>query len=112
MLLVETTTVSRFRLPQTVTYWLQSATDGNGDASYSAGVAVKARWKTMDGIFTDENGDDHKITNVVYSETLIPKRSMVALEDLDGQATPSDNSREVLNVIDNPSMNTLNKMVL
>lgn len=99
------------RLPQTVTYWTTSS-DENGDKTFSAGIAVAARWKEVDGVFTDENGNDHKVVWHVYSNTLIPKRSLVVLSDMDGVATPPSGARTVLNAINNPSMNTTKKMVL
>lgn len=99
-------------LPQTVTYWEQTDTDVNGDKSYNAGVAVSARWKEHDGIVTDERGEEQKTTHIVYTETNIPKRSMLVLEDQNGVALPLDGAREVMDVKYNPSMDTLYRVVM
>ena len=103
--------VSLFSLPQDVTYWGIASVDVNGDPTFNAGIKVKARFKEKDGIFTDEQGDDHKVEFLVYSETLIPKRSMIVLEDKDGVATPTKGARIVRNAISNKSMSTLKKMI-
>lgn len=100
-------------LPQTATYWQRSGnTDVNGDPSYDAGVAVAVRWKRKDGIVTDEKGNDQKTEFIVYSETLIPKRSMVVLSDVTPAATPTSGARIVMDTIENPSMDNLHKMVM
>lgn len=95
--------MSNFSLPQSVTYWKPSAVDGNGDPTFAAGVAVAARWARKDGVFTDSKGDDHKTQYIIYADTVIPKRSIVALEDLDGVATPPDGARKIFHNIESPS---------
>ena len=74
--------MTSFSLPQTITYWTSSGIDANGDPSWNAPVNVAARWMRKDGIITGEKGTDQKFEYIVYSETLIPKRSMVVLAEL------------------------------
>ena len=95
--------MSNFDLPQDVTYWKPSTVDGYGDPTFSAGVRVDARWVRKDGVFTDEKGDDHKTQYIIYADVLIPKRSMVALVDLDGVASPPSGARKIFSNIEHPS---------
>lgn len=108
--------MTSFSLPQMITYWTSSGIDANGDPSWNAPVNVAARWMRKDGIITGEKGTDQKFEYIVYSETLIPKRSMVVLAELvvddDGNATPTDAAKVVLATTDNPSYTNLVKMVL
>ena len=99
-------------LTQVATIWGTSAIDGNGDPTYSVGVKIAARWTDQDGIITDDNGDDHKTQYVVYADQVIPKRTMVALGDFSGQASPINGSRKVMFSISNPSMTDLVKHLI
>lgn len=104
--------MSNFTLPQKVTYWDVLSVDGDNIITYSPGIAVAARWMRKDGTTTDENGREQKTTHLVYSRTLIEKRTKVALSDLDGTAAPPSDAREVIDNLQNPSMSDMHKMVL
>lgn len=99
-------------LNQRVTYWLPGSYDDNNEVTYSAGAAIDAKWSESEGLTTNVNGKELNLTLFIYSETEIPKDSLVALGDFDGLATPPDNARAVVDVKSNPSMDTLFKMVL
>ncbi len=94
--------MSSFDLPQKVTYWTGKA-DGNGTITWNAGIAVDARFMRKDGVVRTIKGDDQITTHIIYSETLIPKRALVVLEDQDKVAVPPDGAREILDNIDNSS---------
>lgn len=98
-------------LTQDVTYWSTTGTDGNGDPSFAAGVAVKCRYAEIDGLFTDERGDDHKVKWAIYSVTAIPKRALVVLGDFNGVATPPTGARKIFTNYNNPSISNLKKHV-
>lgn len=104
--------MSLIRLTQIVTYWVPGASDSNGDRTYAAGVAVKARWASKDGIFTDVKGDDQRTEFAVYTKEKIPKRSMLALGDFDAVASPTSDARIVLKDSNNESMTTIRKYAL
>lgn len=104
--------MSSIRLPQKVTYWNPLTVDTNGDIAYSVGVAVAARWVKKDGLVRGVDGEDQKTTHVVYAKTLIPKRAQISLSDLNGQALPAEDAREVIDNVDNRSMSNIFKMVL
>ena len=104
--------MSNFNLSQKITHWNPTSVDKNGAVTYAVGVAVDARWLRKDGIARDESGTDQKTTHVVYARVLIPKRAKIALSDLNGTPTPPDNSRVVIDTIENPSMTDMIKMVL
>jgi len=97
-------------LTQDVTFWAVLDSDKNGDPTYKAPVSIKARFVEKDGIFTDENGNDHKTEFIIYSTTLIPKRSMVVLV-IDVSAAPIEGSRIVFTNVNNPSLTSLKKHV-
>lgn len=99
-------------LSQPVTYWSITGSDENGDPTFAAGVKIDAKWKFKDGVTVDDKGNNLKVTLVIYSETEIPKRSLVVLSDMDAVALPPDDARIVLNVISNPTMDSLFKMEL
>ena len=104
--------MSNFRSDQDVTYWSVASTDNNGDPTYNAGINIAARWKKEDGTFTDDKGDDHKFSFVIHSDTLIPKRSLVVLEDQDGVAAPISGAKKVIDTKENPGMNDRNRILI
>lgn len=99
-------------LTQDITYWTITGVDGNNSPTWAAGVKIKSRWVRKDGIFTDSNGDSHKVEFSIYTAVLIPKRSMVVLEDQNGVAAPIAGAREVMTTIENPSLTSLIKHVM
>ena len=104
--------MSNFRSDQDVTFWTIATVDDNGDPTYNAGVNIKARFATKDGIFTDKKGDDHKVSFVIHADTLIPKRSLLVLEDQDGVSTPPAGARKVIDAIENIGMNDRKRMLV
>lgn len=91
-------------LTQPITYWTPASVDGNGDKTFSTGEMVLARWIRMDGLVTNSNGDDQKTEYIVYADQALPKRAIVALEDLEGETSPPDGARQVMEISENPSM--------
>jgi hypothetical protein len=104
--------MSLLPLTQIATYWTINSVDGNNTKTWNAGIALKVRWVIEDGVIKDERGNDQKTEWIVYATTLIPKRSMVVLEDLDGTLTPPDGARELVDNVNNPSLTNLKKHVL
>lgn len=104
--------MSNFRSDQDVTYWSIANSDVNGDPTYNVGVNIQARWTKKDGIFTDEKGDDHKFSFVIHSDILIPKRSMIVLEDQDGIATPVTGAKKVIDTSVNPGMSDRKRILI
>lgn len=98
-------------LNQIVTYWMPAASDANGDPSYSAGVAVAARWAIQDDVVRDEKGLDQKTEFAIYCVVDIPKRAKVALGNFNGQASPPTTAREVVATYSSPSMSTLREVL-
>ena len=97
---------------QKITYWTMSNSDADSSQEWNAGVTIKTRWVKKDGIITDDKGNDKKTQYIIYAKSLIPKRSMVVLEDQEGVATPPDGARKMLGTIENPSMTNLIKHVM
>lgn len=95
--------MSLIRLTQDITYWTSAGSDSNGGLSYNSPVTVKGKWVKKDGLVTNEQGDNQKTEFIIYSKTLIPKRSMVVL-GVDTSATPSNGARMIESNIDNPSI--------
>jgi len=56
-----------FRLPETITVWNRTASDGLGGGAWSAPVQYPARIAFQQQKFTDTNGDDQMSTAVCYS---------------------------------------------
>lgn len=104
--------MSLLPLTQVVTYWTINSVDGNNTKTWNAGIVLKSRWVKQDGVIKDPQGNDQNTEWIIYSTTLIPKRSMVVLEDLDGVLTPPQNARELFDNINNPSLTNLKKHVL
>ena len=103
--------MSGFGHPQDITYWIRGDNDGNNAITWNPAITIGARWVRKDGIATDEFGRDQKTTHVVYTTTLIPKRSMIFLGVVK-DATPTEGSRTVLDTFENPSMTDEVKMVM
>ena len=104
--------MSNFRSDQDVTYWTADSVDDNGDPTFNAGIRVDARWTRKDGVTTDEKGDDVKFSFVIHSDTLIPKRSLLVLEDLDGQAEPPAGARKVIDTSENIGMSDRKRILV
>ena len=104
--------MSNFNLPDIITYWTQKTTDANSTVTYNRGKAIAGRWMRKDGTVTDDKGKTQATTELVYAETLIPKRAKIALGDYNRDATPHSSSRIVLGSTENPSMTDLTKMVM
>lgn len=104
--------MSLIRLSQEITYWVPTASDADGDRGYAAGVKVKARWASQDGVFTDDKGDDRRTSNAVYAKVDLPPRTMIALGDFEGQALPVEDARVVLKEFDHTSISTIRKYAL
>lgn len=101
-----------FSYPQKVTYWTVSGVDGNGDKLFNVGIVIDARFKQVNKIVTDDKGEELKATHFIYSETLIPKLSLVALSDMGGVSAPPNGTRKVVAIIENDSMNKAKKMII
>ena len=104
--------MSNFRSDQDVTYWSPASVNDNGDPTFNVGINVKARWTRKDGIFTDEKGDDHKVSFVIHSDTLIPKRSLLVLEDQNGVTTPPKGARKVIDTSENIGMSDRKRVLV
>ena len=87
---------------QNITYWASAGSDQYGGLSYDAPITIKGTWIKKDGVVDDQQGTSQKTEYVIYSATLIPKRSRVVLgTSLD--ATPPDGSRKIMDNLDNPT---------
>lgn len=104
--------MSNFRSDQDVTYWSIASTDNNGDPTFNVGINLKARWTRKDGVFTDNKGDDHKFSFVIHSDTLIPKRSLVVLENQNGVAIPITGAKKVIDTSENPGMSDRKRILI
>lgn len=96
-------------LNQDITYWTIASSNSNNVITWNAGIAIKGRWVRKDGVVKGLKGKDQKTEFVAYSTILIPKRSMIVLENQNLVATPPDGSRELVQSIENPSMTNLIK---
>lgn len=97
--------MSLIKLNQDITYWTSAGSDKYGALSYASPVTVQGKWIRQDGLITDLPGDDQKTEFIIYSKTLIPKRSMVLL-GTSVSATPITGSREIMDLIVNTSLTT------
>lgn len=97
------------RLSQVITYWAPGANDVNGEPTWAAGVKAAARWANQDDVVTDENGNNQKAEYAIYTTAMIPKRSMIALADHNGVATPVDGARKVIATYYSPSISDLHE---
>lgn len=104
--------MSLLPLTQDITYWSIATVDQNMVITWNVGVAIKGRWVKKDGIVKDKNGKDQKTEFIVYADVIIPKRSMVTLDNKNGVALPPDGAREVVANVDNSSLSTLIKHVM
>ena len=104
--------MSSFPLPQEVTYWPVTGKGLDGSPTFGVGVKIPARWARKSGIVKNENGDDQAYNLVVYAETRLAPRIFLDTVDAEGQASPTDDARQVIMAFDNPSSTDLYKMVL
>ena len=106
--------MSRFKLPQTITYWLPGVNNGTGGITWGAGTAVDARIANISKtIFTDE-GKQIMATKAVYTRVNIPVGSYVIEGDQSAQASPEgvSGTQLVIQSSDNTSMTDMNKALL
>ena len=104
--------MSMLPLTQSVTFWEVSGVDGNSAVTFSTGVRLPARWVRKDGVARSDKGDDIKTEFIIYTNTEIPKRSMVVLSDMGGVALPPSSARQVVAIVDNVSISNLVKHLM
>lgn len=66
-------------LTDSVTYWLKSGVNLEGNPTWGSPVTVSARWIERDDIFVDTNGRERRSTTQIYCETKLPIGTRVYL---------------------------------
>lgn len=104
--------MSRFRLPQKITYWLKTGNNGTGGGTYDAGVVVAARIATVDEqVFTGE-GKQVMARKAVYTRVNIPTGSQIIEAEHSGVAAPVKGSQLVIKASNNPTMSDMSRALL
>lgn len=103
--------MSRFKLPQKITYWMPTANNGTGGKTWAAGITIAARIAPVDEtVFTPE-GKEQKATKAIYSRTDIPVGAYV-IEGTHAGTTPATGAQLVIKSASNTTMTDMNRVLL
>lgn len=104
--------MSRFKLPQKITYWLKTGNTGTGGSIYAPGVVIAARIADSDDtVFTSE-GKQVMARKAVYARVRIPVGSQIIEAEHKNAAAPVDGSQLVIKASSNPTMSDMSRMLL
>jgi len=99
--------MSRFRLPQTATYWTPLTNDGFGGKTWGNPVKIKARIANRNEVMFDNEGKQITINKAVYSKANIPIGSYVVEGDSTFNNSPVDNAFMIIKNVSNQSMSDM-----
>ena len=91
-----------FTLSQQITYWSPSGTNANSEKTWNSPVTLSARYALKDGVFVNDRGESQKTMWIIYTNTEIPKRSLIVLGE-DASLTPPNGARLMMDNKSNPS---------
>ena len=94
--------MTSFNLPQTVTIWKPTTSDGFGGHSWAAPVTVPARWADVENDVTNAQGDIIRTSHAVYTEALIEVDDYVLL-GASVAASPPQGALRIVRAKGNPS---------
>lgn len=66
-------------LTDTITYWLKSGVNLEGNPTWGSPVTISARWLERDDLYVDTNGIERRSTTQIYSTTKLPIGTRVYL---------------------------------
>jgi len=99
-------------LPQTITYWLSTGSNGTGGKTWAVGKVVTGRIASVGEEFFTDEGKKIWGNQAVYATVLIPEGSYIVEGDHESVAAPIATARQVIKTSTNPTMSTMNKMLL
>jgi|14_taG_2_1085336.scaffolds.fasta_scaffold02459_8 hypothetical protein len=100
------------KLPQTITYWLSTGTNGTGGKTWAAGVQIAARISQVHEEFFDNEGKKIWVRQAVYANTSVPVGSYIVEDTKSGVSAPTADARQVIGLSSNSTMTSLNRMML
>lgn len=99
--------MSRFKLPQKVTYWLPLVNNGTGGKTWTPGAVVPARIAdNNDTVFTID-GKQQSAKKAVYTRTEIPTGSQIVEGENQGAVNPVTDAQLVIKASSNKTMNDM-----
>ena len=66
-------------LTDTITYWLKSGVNLEGNPTWGNPVTISARWIERDDLYVDTNGKERRSTTQIYTTTKLPIGTRVYL---------------------------------
>lgn len=104
--------MSKFRLPQEVTFWIPITNDGMGGKTWELGVKTAARIApTSDIVFTEE-GKEITANKAVYTRVDVPELAYVIEGDFAGSSEPVDGAQQVIKASSNSTMTDMFRALL
>ena len=104
--------MSKFRLPQVVTFWLPLENNGTGGKTWVAGVKTPARIApTSDIVFTAE-GKEIRANKAVYTRIDLPEGAYVVEGDNEGDSIPVSAAKQVIKAASNSTMTDMFRALL
>ena len=101
--------MSKFRLPQEVTFWIPITNDGMGGKTWTAPVKVAAKIAPTSEVVFSEEGKEIIANKAVYTRTSIPEGAYVVQGDSIGNAEPVAAAKQVIKASSNPTMTDMFK---
>jgi len=104
--------MSKFRLPQEVTFWIPITNNGTGGKTWEGGVKTAARIApTSDTVFTAE-GKEIRANKAVYTRVDLPEGAYVIEGDNSSATEPVSGSQQVIKAASNPTMTDMFRALL
>jgi len=102
--------LSATNLPEVATYWIADSVGGAGAKTFAVGVTTAARHKDATIELSERPGKQDVSKRVYYTKVVLSVGDYIALGDFSGDADPSTDAKEVLQIRHNPTMSDLVKI--
>ena len=99
-------------VPQKITYWLPTGSSGTGGKTWAAGKVISGRIASVSEEFFTDEGKKVWGGLAVYANISIPACSYIVEGEYLGIAAPVSEARQVIKTSTNPTMSSMNKMLL
>lgn len=104
--------MSKFRLPQEVTFWLPLTNNGTGGKTWAAGVKTDARIAPNSDIVFTAEGKEIRANKAVYTRIDLPEGAYVIEGDNALVAAPVSGAQQVIKASSNSTMTDMFRALL
>ena len=103
--------MSRFKLPQKVTYWIASGVNTTGGKTWNAPISTAARIANISKLIFTPQGKQQHATRAIYTRDDIPLGAYVVEGEIT-DAAPTSEAQQVIFATNNATMSDMNKALV